>query len=392
MSRFSKFLAQEENNEFCAKRDLSNVKAFMHSLDDPQNSFFSIHIAGSNGKGSVANFLAAMLKGYNVGLYTSPHVIEFRERIKVNGNKIPKKKLLDLFNQLYEEGKKYSISSFELATAIAFKYFEEEKIDFGVVECGLGGRLDATNVLENKISIITNIALEHTGILGNSLQSIAKEKAGIIGKDSVLFTFEEKPRILKIFEKECKKNKSELVSVNPKLNKDYGFEVVAKGDSYLEVDFYTPNAYYSNIRLAAFYQAQNALLSIAVAEYLKQNSLANISSSTIANAIEQTQILGRFNILSKDPLFVVDVAHNSAGIKALVESLSYYGKNFRAVFACSADKDARSMLKILGRICDEIVVTEFQNKRTANKNKLLKISKSLRCNVKQMPISQIKKF
>ena len=378
---FKKFLMQDED-EFYADKNLERLRQFMHKLNNPQNKFFNIHIAGSNGKGSVANFLANILNTYKIGIYTSPHLIEFEERIRINSQKISKKELFKYFKNLYKLSKSYAITSFELATALAFNYFSEQNVDFGIIECGLGCKYDATNIINSKISIITNIALEHTNILGNSLIKIAKEKAEIIKKNSTFFTFESNKRLLNVFRKKCEKLNSEFFCINPAINPNYGYEIASKGEDFIEVDFFTPNTYYPNIKLNALYQADNALLSIAVAEFMKEMNYIRISSSRIAKAIEKTKILGRFNILHKDPLFVVDVAHNPAGISALVKSLKIYGSSFRVIFSCCKDKNAKEMLEHIKPICKELIITQFFNKRAIEKEKLLRISKSLGMRVK----------
>ncbi len=316
------------------KKDLKNIRALCRWLGNPEKKLKCIHIAGTNGKGSTAHVLAALLQGNNlrVGMYTSPHYKDFRERIKINGEYVPKSFVKYFVKRWQEEGKELGIqpSFFELTVAMAFLYFANENVDYLVLETGLGGRLDSTNVVIPELSIITNISFDHMGFLGNSLKSIAREKAGIIKKGVPVLIGERQKEIKPIFESIAERK-------NAKLS-------YAKNSPVFEkIDFVPSDPFIlKNIKTAL---SAYVLLS-------KENRLLNTADKFILNAIrnfkKHTSYIGRWQKLSSKPDVFVDSAHNQAGLKSLfsfLKTLSY--KNHFIVFGMVFDKDPSKVYALL---------------------------------------------
>ncbi len=360
----------ESLEKFGINLGLERITALLQKLDNPQQKFKSVHIAGTNGKGSTAATLASILKeaGYKVGLYTSPHLFEYNERIKINGRNIPDKrfeeglgiikdivenpilKYGELFPTIHcgvaDEKQKITPTVFEALTAVAFWYFAKKKVDYAVVEVGMGGRLDATNVLTPLVSVITNIELEHTKILGNSLTKIAKEKAAIIKPGIPVVTAENKSAPLSVIKQACKKKNSSLLLVEPKS--------------------FTPE-----INKAC---ALSAIL------------LANIkvSKKAIKLGLKKVDWPGRFQVVKKRPLIMVDGAHNPAGIKALkVMIKERFGT---VVFGCQKDKDYLKMLRLLRPITKQLIVTQSTHKQARRFKDSTPLKRALEQAKKQPPI------
>jgi len=333
------------------KKDLKNIKKLCKSLDDPQGNFKSIHIAGTNGKGSVAHILAAAFQseGLKVGLYTSPHYKDFRERIKINGKYITKKKVIDFTKHLKAELPKIKASFFEITVAMAFDYFAEKEVDIAIIETGLGGRLDSTNILKPELSVITNISLDHTDMLGNDKLTIAEEKAGIIKTKVPVIIGESDEEVLSVFSERAEKTKSKLKLSQEIIRVKPGKESI----SHLHISFkYLHKRIHLNAELVGPYQGKNLQTALAAylyyrteiaAQQIKWDSL----KANLADLKKVTNYQGRWQILSETPMTITDSAHNIAGISlitARLRTLNY--AQLHVVIGFVSDKDWHNLLKL----------------------------------------------
>lgn len=317
------------------KEGLSNTKALDEHFGHPHHQYKTIHIAGTNGKGSSSHTIAAILQsqGYKVGLYTSPHLVDFRERIRVNGERIPEERVVRWVEEEKEFFEPLSPSFFELTTALAFLYFAEQKVDIAVIEVGLGGRLDCTNIITPLLSVITNISFDHTQFLGNTLAMIAREKGGII-KENV-------PCLIGEYTEETRPV----------------FEVIATEKS-APLCFAEDNIIESSLEfeLKGAYQTKNKNTILNAIRILRQK--IEISDEAIAkgleNVCELTGLMGRWQTLSENPLVICDTGHNLAGwqylapqIKDTYSSLSSLHSSLRLVFGMVDDKDIDAVMDLL---------------------------------------------
>jgi dihydrofolate synthase/folylpolyglutamate synthase len=319
---------------FGIKLGLKNITELMEKLGNPQKSFKSAHVAGTNGKGSVCAFLAAILQqqGLKVGLYTSPHLVDFRERIMMNGKKISKK---DLSASLAKV-KPFIIEHtfFEVVTAMAFLYFKKEKVDIAVVEVGMGGRLDATNIIVPEVSAITNISLEHTDYLGDTIEKIAFEKAGIIKKD-VPVVVSENCKGLDVIKKVAEEKNTELHLVPTKEIKS---------------------------ALPGNFQYQNASIALKVVDVLKEKGFV-IRVDSIAKGLNAVNWPGRLDFVSKNVLF--DCAHNPDGARVLAQELKKMSKDIYIVVGIMKDKDIEHIITYLEPVAKELIITRPHIARAA---------------------------
>ena len=338
---------------------LKAISELLLRLGNPQNSYQTILIAGTNGKGSTAAMTASILHcaGYRTGLYTSPHLIDVRERITINKKKIS----VNDFSRIIAAVKKeinQPITYFEVLTAAALLYFQRRKIDIAVLEVGLGGRLDATNVCRPLVSVITNIALDHTAYLGNSLTAIAREKAGIIKQRGVCVTAAKQKTVLEVLENTCRRSKAGLYQLGKeiKIRRQEDGLVTYLGLCSSLNDLIVP--------LPGRHQLENAALVLATLEIIGKNGFpANIAS--IRNGLRNTHWEARLEILRYHPLFVVDGAHNPAGISVLCRSLKndFTYRRLILIFSVLADKDYRKMLRKIAPLTQQIILTQLQSKR-----------------------------
>lgn len=341
------------------KANLDNTLSICHLLGNPEKKFRSVHVAGTNGKGSTSHFIASILQraGYKTGLYTSPHLKDFRERIKINGKMIPKDRVVD-FVERYKAGfEKIQPSFFEWTVGLAFDHFANEKVDIAVVEVGLGGRLDSTNVLTPLVSVITNISNDHAGLLGNTLTKIAAEKAGIIKREVPVVVGEFQKEVSSVFIDKAKQERSPLIFADDFLEVKNTKQVWEKGNMLL-----TGQLYLKNVKTASFpfksglpgqYQAKNICTAIATVHLLNSYLEINISQETIAeglmNVVTQTGLHGRWEVLQhKGPMVVADIAHNEAGIEEVLKQIRLTPhKGLHIVFGAVNDKDVPAILKLL---------------------------------------------
>ncbi len=330
------------------KEGLGNSTALDNIFEHPHRQYKTIHVGGTNGKGSVSNLLAATLQesGYSVGLYTSPHLIDFRERIRINGEMINKEYVVNFVEKYKDQFEPVMPSFFELTMEMAFMYFAEKKVDIAIIEVGLGGRLDSTNIISPDLSVITNIGLDHERYLGNTLAKIASEKAGIIkqftpvvigemGSTEVSQTFIDKAKSVEapiVF--------SELYMNNfksDKINNNWIFNA----DGY--------NDLVGDLKGSA--QDKNARTTLTSIEILKELGYKIPLESVyrgFANVTEITGLMGRWQELQSSPRIICDIAHNSHGIKYVVEQLSSEKfKRLHIVFGMANDKDTESVLRLM---------------------------------------------
>lgn len=346
---------------------LERITYLLKLLGDPHKKFRSIHIGGTSGKGSVAYILSQLLtrQGLKTGLHVSPHLQTIRERMQINGNFISEKDFVTLVNEikpLVEKTEKSlglkKPSFFETTVALAFKHFANNKIDIGVVEVGLGGRLDATNVLKPILSVITNVDLDHTDILGNTLEQIAKEKSGIIKKGVPVVSGAHQLAVKNIIAKKAEINKSPIYFINDK----FRYQVVRLDFSGVKISFSwlkTTKKYFT-IPIPSVFQAENTSLALAAIMSLKKQGF-NFKEQKISNSLSSLKIPGRFEIVNKNPLLIIDGAHNPAKIKALLYSLHKLEgpKKYIFLIAFKKDKNISAMLKTLYGHAETFVITEF---------------------------------
>lgn len=356
------------------KYDLRNIKSLVKPLKNPQNNFKSIHIAGTNGKGSVASILNSLLteKGFTCGLYTSPHIRDFRERILVNGKYISKNFIINFVNRIYDDIKKIKPSFFEVTTAMAFEYFSLMKVDYAVIETGLGGRLDSTNILKPILSIITSISIDHTDFLGKTIESITKEKGGII-KEGVPVVIGNTPELSRnILVKIAKKNRSKVfiadTNTEIKINKRNESGFYFKYNDRLKKIFFPS---------VGDFQLNNISIAKAALDMFKESENISFTNAEIKSAYKNlkanSNFQGRFELLSKNPKVVVDVSHNLQAIENVKENLKYFKYNrLFIIFGMMADKNYKDCLRELSKLNAEIILTKPDYKRAATPAELYK--------------------
>jgi len=337
------------------RADLENTIAICNLLHHPYHNFKSVHIAGTNGKGSTAHMLASILqsKGLKVGLYTSPHLKDFRERIRINGKMIPKTKVAAFVTKYKKDFERIKPSFFEMTVGLAFQYFSDEKVDIAVVEVGMGGRLDSTNVITPLVSVITNIGLDHTQFLGDTLAKIAAEKAGIIKPGIPVVIGETQPETRDVFREKADAGQSPIVFA------DEVYTSVFKGYSgnlrqWLTLDIYrNGELFIENLRcpLRGLYQSKNIAAVLQTVAVLNQSGYA-IDEKDIRSGIQrvlaQTGLLGRWQTLSRSPLTICDCGHNPAGMTEVVRQINDTPhRNLHFVIGMVNDKDIDGVLQFL---------------------------------------------
>lgn len=330
------------------KEGLSNTLALDAHFNHPHNKFLSIHVAGTNGKGSCSHTLASILQadGYKVGLYTSPHLVDFRERIRINGKMIPKQYVVDFVRENRDFFEPLHPSFFELTTALAFKYFAEQKIDIAVIEVGLGGRLDCTNIITPILSIITNISFDHTQFLGNTLAKIAWEKAGIIKDGIPVVIGEDVPETRPVFESKAETTRSTIVFAQ-----DKPIVISSEANPNGGRDYTTK--YFGNIHyeLGGDYQDNNANTILTACMELVNKDIIRDSeniSKGFANVCESTGLMGRWQKIHDNPTVVCDTGHNVGGWQYLAPQISDQScSTRRIVFGMVDDKDIDAVLSLM---------------------------------------------
>ena len=353
-----------------ANYDLRRVEELLVRLGNPHLKARSVHIAGTNGKGSTAAMVASALtiSGYTTGLYTSPHLNDLRERIRVDSELISRAELISLVERLKPEVEVVNrkatygrLTTFELLTALGFIYFGLKGVDFQVLEVGLGGRLDATNVIQPEVCLITSVSLDHRDVLGNSLAEIAAEKAGIIKPGCVVVTSPQADEVARVIKETCVNRGASLVRVGIDVTwQELGF---VSNRQLLRVKGRL-GSYELSIPLLGHYQLENAATAVAALEVLAGRGF-NISRDSIINGLAQVSWPGRFQILSYHPLILVDGAHNPDGARRLKQSLERYFDFDRAILVIGAsfDKDIAGIVSELSPLFDKVIVTRSRHPR-----------------------------
>ncbi len=356
------------------KFGLSSTKNLLNFFGNPHISQNYIHIAGTNGKGSVANFITSILvqAGYRVGLYTSPHLVRFTERIQINFEEISQKEVVDLVEEL----KKAIVPSepptfFEAVTAMALTYFSKKNVDIAVIEVGMGGRLDATNIITPLMSIITNVSFDHQQFLGNTLKEIAFEKAGIIKEGIPTITGANDKEAIEVIKKICKEKNSKLFI----LHKDFSFEKQKDGFTYKGI---LGNIDDLHLSLIGDHQYENASIALAAIELLIQKGW-NIRPVHIIKGLKSVKWPGRLHIVSKDPTVILDGAHNPEAIKRLKETVlsNFTYKKLILILGIMEDKDISSMLEEILEIADYVIFSAPNYTRAADPIRLMELSKKV---------------
>lgn len=331
------------------KEGLENIEALLDILGNPQQKLKAIHIAGTNGKGSVAHLIASYCqeRGLKTGLFTSPHLVDFRERIRINGVMITEQQVLDFFQQYKTKFDALEPSFFEMTTALAFWFFAEQKVDIAVIEVGLGGRLDATNVIKPLVSVITNISLEHTQLLGDTIAKIAFEKAGIIKQDTPVVVGEFHPESFPVFTDIALQRNAPLFLAEENYTID--------GDlSSCSIRDVTGKPMYDHVDmpLAGEYQRKNLKTFLQVVDLLEQllPTDKDVTIDAIQNVVRNTGFTGRWQVLRQEPLTICDVGHNLGGLTLTMKQLNELPcRQLRIVFGMVADKDIDHILPLLPR-------------------------------------------
>ncbi len=339
------------------KPGLDNIKKLCEFFGNPQEKLKTIHIGGTNGKGSTSNMLASVLQesGYKIGIYNSPHLIDFTERIKVNGENCDKEFVYHFIQKLKNIPKDILPSFFEFTTVMAFEYFSQKQVDFAIIEVGLGGRLDSTNIINPLVSAITNVQLDHQDILGETLQEIAVEKAGIIKENTPIVSGDENIPVKEIIENRAKKLHAEFIDATL-------IKTELKSD------------------LNGNYQQKNIRVVLALVEELKKTGL-NVSDENIQNGLlnvyKNTRFIGRWFQFSEEPLIICDTAHNQAGLEMVFVQLEEIPKKKHIVLGFVQEKKIDEVLKILPKNASYYFVKPSINRGRHPKDykELLKISK-----------------
>ena len=354
------------------KYDLDNIRKFLHKLGDPHNKLKFIHIAGTNGKGGTASILASLLieHGLKTGLYTSPHILKYNERIQINGKFISDNYIKKFINDNLSYIKKARISFFEVTTAMAFKYFADKKIDVGVIEVGLGGRLDSTNVIDPVLSIITQIGIDHTQYLGKTLKSIAKEKIGIVKKSRNVIISDINKNLHSLFQKSIKESKIYFLDehIQTKIIK-CGLNEVKFSLKFTDRNLHFPKTDFK-LPLTGEHQVRNAGTAVLASRMLLSsiNRKLNINKAQLAlrDVKKNTFYHGRFeNIDKKDDRFIFDVSHNPDAIKLAISITSQFPIR-SVVFGLMKDKDYKNALKYLSEITSPLIFTQPSYFRSRN--------------------------
>jgi dihydrofolate synthase/folylpolyglutamate synthase len=339
------------------KADLNNTIQLLQLLDNPHHNFKSVHVAGTNGKGSTSHMLASVFQeaGYKTGLYTSPHLIDFRERIRINGEMIPEENVVQFIDTYKAKFEAMELSFFEMTVGMAFDYFSKEKIDIAIVEVGMGGRLDSTNLITPELSIITNIDFDHMKFLGDTRAKIAYEKAGIIKPNIPVVIGETHPETEQVFIDKAKECNSPIYfadqvfdcdKIHIESNTAQQFDVWKNSELYLEA---------LKIPLMGYYQRKNLTTVMCALDLLRDkfNLTEDHIRDGIGKVISNTHLMGRWQILNSDPLTIADTGHNVAGITEVVQQLAQMNYNkLHFVLGMVNDKDIESVLQLLPRNAD----------------------------------------
>ena len=347
---------------FGSNYGLQRTFRLLELLGSPHEKIKLIHVAGTNGKGSTTAMITKILRGlgYKVGMYTSPYLEEFEERIQINGENINKNTLVNLLEEVkiaidkvIEEGYEHP-TEFEIITALMFLYFYNERVDYGVIEVGLGGRLDSTNVLTPKVSVIASISLDHMNILGDNLKDIAKEKAGIIKEGVPVILYPQKKEVEEVILKIAKEKNAKVYSVEKENGKliDIDYENLYQN---VEVESYK-NKYNIKLPLLGEHQILNLNVALNTIEVLCEQEKIKFDIKLVEKSLEDVKWIGRLEVLGKKPTIVIDGAHNIDGIKALRKNIEKYFKynKIYLLLGILADKQVKEMIEEIAPVAEKI--------------------------------------
>jgi dihydrofolate synthase/folylpolyglutamate synthase len=346
--------------------NLKRMEKLLSLVGSPHQKVATAHIAGTKGKGSTAAMLAKMLEanGYTVGLYTSPHVVSLHERIIVNSQMIGRSEMLSLLNRVYAPVEKMAKTDcptfFEIMTALAFMHFVDKKADIAVVETGLGGRLDSTNVIKPKVVGITSLSIDHQRQLGSTIDSIAKEKAGIFKRGVPVVTVEQDPAAMRVLRSKAVSVKAPLSVTGGDIDFSYRFETSREHGPHTRVCLTTPTSRFEHLRVPLYgrHQAINCGLALAMLDKLKSSGFS-IDNDKATDGLNRVSLVGRMEMICSDPRIMIDAAHNAASVEALMHAI---GQNVPydsmvVIFGCNSDKDCEGMLRRLQYGADKVIFT-----------------------------------
>lgn len=355
-----------DTNKFGSVLGLENIRILLEKMGNPQDKLKFIHVAGTNGKGSTCSYIVKILEksGYDIGLFTSPYLEVFNERIRINDENIGDDDLAEItfmvkdkVDEMVAEGSNHP-TEFEIVTAIAMEYYVRKNVDFVVLEVGLGGRYDSTNVIKNTlVSVITPIAMDHIDVLGDTLGKIAYEKAGIIKENGLVVSYAQEEEAMKVVEEVAEEMKAELI-VSPVENVD--IKEIGEYGSKFDFKYGNHDLKDLEIKLIGKHQASNASTAITAMLALSDRGLVNITEDSIREGLLATRWIGRLELIKTNPRFVIDGAHNLQGIEALKKSLSELFKYDKLILGLGilADKDVDHMIAEMAPLGDTIIVTE----------------------------------
>jgi len=383
--------------KFGSKLGLENIKRLTELLGNPQNNYKIIHIAGTNGKGSTSNMIhdVIMSSGYKAGLFISPYLEEFTERIQINKVYIDEDSLARIttivkekIDIMLEEGYNHP-TEFEVVTAIGFKYFEEQKIDFLVLEVGLGGRFDATNVVTNTlVSVVTSISFDHMQYLGNTLEEIAFEKAGIIKENSSVVIYPQSDNIKNVIKKQAKLKNATVYEVDLKDVEKLNCDLTGQEFKYLKTDrFNLPNL---KINLLGEHQLYNAITALHALEIIKEIGY-NITEESIKEGFKSCRFAGRFEVINKEPIIILDGGHNINGIEYFSKAIKEYFNDKKIIlfYGMLEDKNPNDVVDYLISLSKEIYTLTPNNPRAMSAEDISKLIQK-HSNIKVTPVPNTK--
>jgi len=353
---------------------LQRMENLLSLLGDPHLKIRTVHIAGTKGKGSTATMLARMLEAnnYKVGLYTSPHVVHLHERIVVNSKMVSEAEMLGLLNRIYEPVEKLSKTDpptfFEVMTALAFMYFVDKAVDIAVIETGMGGRLDSTNVIHPEVVGITSLSIDHQQQLGKTIDSIAKEKAGIFKPGVPAITVQQDPEAMRVLKSQALAVKAPLSVTGTDIDFSFRFETSREHGPHTRICLTTPTSRFEHLRVPLYgnHQAINCGLALAMLDKLKESGYKIDNDKTTAG-LDKVWLAGRMEMIHDDPRIMIDGAHNAASIRALIHAI---GQNIPydsmvVIFGCNGDKDIEGMLRELQYGADKVIFTRSNSVKAA---------------------------
>jgi dihydrofolate synthase/folylpolyglutamate synthase len=362
--------------------NLNRMKKLLLLLGNPHKKIHTAHIAGTKGKGSTATMLAKMLEAndYDVGLYTSPHVVHLHERIAVNSEMIKDREMLSLLNRVYAPVEKLSKTEsptfFEIMTALAFMHFMDTEVDIGVIETGLGGRLDSTNLIQPKVVGITSLSIDHQHQLGHTIDKIAKEKAGIFKRGVPIITVQQDPEAMRVLKSHATAIKAPLSVTGNDIDFSHRFETSREHGPHTRICLTTPTSQFEHLRvpLHGKHQAINCGLALAMLDKLKASGY-EIDSEKATKGLHKVSLAGRMEMICDDPRIMIDAAHNAASIQALIHAI---GQNIPydsmvVIFGCNSDKDVKGMLHKLQYGADKVIFTRSNSTKAMSPGDLAEL-------------------